>query len=1150
MTTLGTHAVRKRTVRIPKSHVITGRRDKDVPTKKRKKKKNTVRGKEVSIRESASEGQIVYGRMKIGGNYTFVDTSKDSKAYLVTNSGNRQIAWIAKTGGAGGNAITITIIVPTNNATLLCDVVGNNITITAKSSGGSSQSTANQVINKVRNTPAADALVNVNTAEGDGTGNVQDFPTTNLANGGGTWLHQMVTLAAHEIDAIENLYIDGKEVTFGAAEDPRWGTGVWSNRVFMALNPGRDDQEAQPDLMAQLPDKWLSTDRQRGCAGAYLIFKFNTNTFPEGFPEVTFKVRGKKCYDPRTGLTVWTRNAALITADYIANDKWGGKVGYSKINTAQLIAAADICDAAVSIPGGGTEARYCIDGVLDTSEDFDNVLEEFSAAMGGGDIVTQAGEWFIYPAAWQEPTITLDENDLRGEIAVTTHISRSDIFNCIRGTYVSPSADYNEADFPAVKNSTYIAEDGGIEYYEDITLNFVTQGYQAQRIADIELQRIRQGITVVYPCKLKGLILEVGNTVEINNERFGWSGKIFEVRKVDWVMDDAGVGGVDLILRETAEAIYDDSLVQTEIDLAPNSDLPSATDVEPPTDVTLSSGTSELYIRGDGTVITRIKVSWTASETDFVVEDGKYQIQFKQSLETDWDQMFDVQGTATFAYITDVKDLVLYDVRIRAVNGIGFASDWVLIEDHLVEGKSAKPSDVTGFAYSISDDGILLTWNDISDVDRFGYEIRRGGSNWDTATVIEPIQGAILQYLYPYRTEGTIVLRIKAIDTTGNYSNTDATVSVTIVGPNPVNDFQVSSVKNNVLINWTTPDASTFSVHQYDVYKGDVFGNSVKLGTVFGTFHTYIEKLGGTFKYWVVAVDVGGNRSTAVSAEITIVVPDDFFIEADQNPLPDYTDYLNCVIGGSPLAPYEDDASLWLPVSTGSGGSGGLWLMMLSGGSGVETIEQWFDNNGWTTLQDAIDDGYDQWLQPGTTTPGYVEMVIDYGVTFNSSFVNWSWTETILGDPTVITPTISTSPDGLAWTDYVSATQVFASNFRYLKLRLDFTGTSTFSLSRLSDFRVIISLQREEETQIVDAFAADTDMDPDLDGTFSAFVKDFLDVEDIQLTVEGVDPGYPVLNFDDVPDPVGYRILVFDEDGNRRDASVRARIRGAVQVNG
>jgi hypothetical protein len=94
------------------------------------------------------------------------------------------------------------------------------------------------------------------------------------------------------------------------------------------------------------------------------------------------------------------------------------------------------------------------------------------------------------------------------------------------------------------------------------------------------------------------------------------------------------------------------------------------------------------------------------------------------------------------------------------------------------QGKNAVPSDVENFTAYQSSDAIILNWDHIPDIDLWGYEIRIGGTSWETATpIIDGEQKNTASY--PPPVAGTYEFRIKAIDNSGLYSATASSVSIT-----------------------------------------------------------------------------------------------------------------------------------------------------------------------------------------------------------------------------------------------------------------------------------------------------------------------------------------------------------------------------------
>lgn len=99
--------------------------------------------------------------------------------------------------------------------------------------------------------------------------------------------------------------------------------------------------------------------------------------------------------------TGYTENAALCIADYLCQQTWGFKCNYgTDVPTAQLIAAANICDEPVPIAAGGTEPRYTCNGGFQLTLKRGEVLRNLLTSCGGRSTY-QNGQYIIWPAAWQ-----------------------------------------------------------------------------------------------------------------------------------------------------------------------------------------------------------------------------------------------------------------------------------------------------------------------------------------------------------------------------------------------------------------------------------------------------------------------------------------------------------------------------------------------------------------------------------------------------------------------------------------------------------------------------------------------------------------------------------------------------------------------------
>lgn len=214
----------------------------------------------------------------------------------------------------------------------------------------------------------------------------------------------------------------------------------------------------------------------------------------------------------------------------------------------------------------------------------------------------------------------------------------------------------------------------------------------------------------------------------------------------------------------------------------------TASIINPPTTLVLSSGTADLLLNEDGTITARIKVSWTAPTDPRVTG---YNVQYKKSADSVWINSVDVVGEVQ-SYISPIESGISYDVRIRSGDNVGETSNWVSQTSYLALGKSAPPEDVQNFYVYTNGIATVFKWDQVTDVDLAGYEIRyvtqSAATNWGDGIRLTSITRGtnVTSVDVP---DGDWTFMIKAIDTSGNQSVTATTADLSIVS-----DYDVVSV--------------------------------------------------------------------------------------------------------------------------------------------------------------------------------------------------------------------------------------------------------------------------------------------------------------------------------------------------------------------
>jgi hypothetical protein len=584
--------------------------------------------------------------------------------------------------------------------------------------------------------------------------------------------------------------LSGQTLSFAAYGMPRTVTVTYTvanseSYVKVKKYLGTANQTADPELVTAIGSaRWTSAHRLRGIAYLYVRLEWEPDLYETGIPNITAGVDGKKVFDPRTNTTVFSDNWALCVNDYLRSPEGFG-MSADDVDTASVIAAANISDEILSY--NPVVIRYQAHGTCYADKTPETNLNAMLSAAGG-TVILSGGVMRVHAGAYDVPTITLTEDDLRGPIKLQARTARKDLFNAVAGTYVEGNtalSTWQPVDFPLVTNSYYQTQDGGVQIVRDIELPFTRTTAHAQRLAKLTLDRARQGITVEFPAKLSGFKLRAWDTVSVTLEKFGWSAKVFRV--AEWVLN--ADGSVNLTLKEEASAAYAwNGGAPLLYDPAADTALPVPGYVPALTNLTLASGSTNLLKLGDGTLVVRIKVAWAATTAVLIKGSGQIQIeyQFGDDAQDVWLRLPGLPGDATIGYISNVIVGRIYIVRARLISRRGVVGAWTYSSPHTVIGKEDLPGDVPFFII----DGNRLKWGAVPDVDLAGYQIRfQYGSNttWSTAAALHDGLLNASPFDPVMRPQGQLTLMIKAVDTSGNQSAN----TVAIVG-----QFQSSDVSN------------------------------------------------------------------------------------------------------------------------------------------------------------------------------------------------------------------------------------------------------------------------------------------------------------------------------------------------------------------
>jgi hypothetical protein len=628
-----------------------------------------------------------------------------------------------------------------------------------------------------------------------------------------SFLHRIVAFAGHEINSYQQIYLNDEVVTLdgnGNVTSPTRYNGFVRIKSYL----GTTGQLADPDLVAETAGlatdagRWTTTHRLQGIAYIYVRFQYNQDAFPNGVPSVSAVIRGKKVFNPATNTTAWSDNPALCLRDYLTSD-YGLSQPSSRIDDTLVNAAANICNQTVE-----GQKRYTCNGAFLTGAEPASIANDLLTSMGGLLWYGQ-GKWRMKASSWIAPTVSFNEDDLRSGISLSTRHSRRDNFNSVKGTFRGAESEWQPADYPEVSDPVFLAADNGLVNVLDFTLPFTTSSLTAQRIARIALNRNREQLTFSAAFGMRAFQVQVGDFVNITNERFGWSNKAFEV--VDWTF--GLTEGLDIqtqmTLREISEGVF--TGVSGRVFENNNTTLPNPF-LLPPVGLSILSGELRLV---NEQVVGAVSVVAT---TNPALAD-RLEFQYKESNSSVFipvGSTSDVNQSNTFEVI-GISD-GFFDFRVRVINYLGIRGEWTTTNNHYVTLFTAPPQNVTNFSANVVGNSLHLTWTPTSDLDLSHYKVRyatetSGASYQNARDLVVKVPRPANSLTIPAQT-GTYF--IKAIDKLGNPSPSAASIVV---------DTNLSALDGLNVIETLVQDPSFSGIKDGVVLLNDDEGNYLALDT-------------------------------------------------------------------------------------------------------------------------------------------------------------------------------------------------------------------------------------------------------------------------------------------------------------------------------
>ena len=469
----------------------------------------------------------------------------------------------------------------------------------------------------------------------------------------------------------------------------------------------------------------------------------------------------------------WSENPAALIRHILLNKRWGMGKDIDEIDDASFADAYDYCNELVGDGAGGTEPRFRLNYIMDdlrpAADYFQDLLATFRATFifegrkiklhidrpcsYDGGIAFNFGDGSSYD---EDNYDNIEADSFKWQLPPLDNLANKYIVH-----WIDPDQKYVEV--TTERNNVIDQRNRGVVLISEVSLLGIQYQSQASRECKyLESINTYSAVSISWggfgDCKQ----LEVGDVITMTYKGALYSKKQFRITEIQQLPFEK----FQFNAIEYNESIYDDKLSSSIITYVP----PEGPNIFAPlSDVTGLTVTEATYLNSDGILIACIDVSWIAISDDQLTRLSFYQIEYSSDEGDTYIMAGLVSPQKTSFRITALQVNTEYLTRVKTVSEKGVISDGAVSSAITLTGDHTLPNDVEDFAVNFINNQLMFIWKANIDVDLSGYEIRVGGSTFDTSSILATqITGTI--YTTSNFQRGTWTYFIKAIDYSGNYS--------------------------------------------------------------------------------------------------------------------------------------------------------------------------------------------------------------------------------------------------------------------------------------------------------------------------------------------------------------------------------------------
>lgn len=541
---------------------------------------------------------------------------------------------------------------------------------------------------------------------------------------------------------------------------------------------------------------------------------------------------------------------------------------------------------------------------------------------------------------------------------------------------------------------------------------------------------------------------------------------------------------------------------------------------------------------------------------------------------------YEIRQGGTFSTATVLANITGTSYTLKATWS-GAQTFWVVAKDangnYGTQASATITVNAAGaptLSASFAGQNTVFTWNAVKGTLDTDYYLLKRGASWAAGTTVATIYSTA--YTLKADWGGVATFWLAAVDINGT-EGTPVSLNVTVTVPTaPTITQQV--IDNNVLLRWNDV-TQTLPILNYELRKGASWAAGTVIGTKQGGFTTVFETASGSYTYWLAGVDSAGNYGTPGSVTALVNQPPDYVLKLSQastwsgtktniitaetgqlvnvNTTETWTTHFTSRSWTSPqdqitagysyfLMPSTTTASYEEEIDYGTllAGTKVTSTLTSTAVAGSTTITPTIRTRG-TTSTSATYSQTTTTITVTSTAHGlavgdYVYLQFTTGTATTDTYVVATSATNSFTVTSATSATTSGNVSWVKWTSYAGLSEVFATSFRYFRVRYDFASAGG------DDLQLLTALNVRLDSKLRNDSGTGTAVSTDSGGTVVNFNIAFVDVDSISVTPTN-NTGTAVIavyDFTDVPNPTSFKVLLYNTSGTRVSGAFSWSARG------